>query len=547
MNSNNFDKEKKSLITFFSKQKFLEVIKNGTKLHKQAPDNTQIIRILGITSINIQNFVEAEKYFKKLSSIEKNADNFYTLGNIQKKNNKFNEAVISFENALKINPNFSEAHNNLGNTKKTLNKKDEAINHYKKAISLKKDNIAALINLSTILKESNNYEELLEIYEKILNLDPKNIKTLYNLGTAHLFLGNTSKAREYFENIIEIDKFNIPSFRNYVSTLKIDASNRIFKIFKNIDLSTLNYENKVLLLDALSKCFFDMDTIDLAFDCLDKCNQLKRKNSSFSMKEQEILFRKIKSFFTDISNYDLDFKEIIKIKPIFIIGMPRSGTSLIEQILSTHSKIYGAGELNYLQKIIDKSGLEKPNNMKNYFSEIREYYYSQITKISNNSFIIDKLPSNFRWVGFIIKAFPEAKIIHIERNPMAVCWSNYKNFFLDTGLDFNLTQKDVAKYYSMYSNLMNFWNSKYKNKIFNVNYEIFVQNFEENSKKILNYLDLSWEDQLLEYQKTNRPVTTASHQQVREKIKKDTSEKWKIYSNYLKVMRETLTTFNIKY
>ena len=547
MNSNNFDKEKKSLITFFSKQKFLEVIKNGTKLHKQAPDNTQIIRILGITSINIQNFVEAEKYFKKLSSIEKNADNFYTLGNIQKKNNKFNEAVISFENALKINPNFSEAHNNLGNTKKTLNKKDEAINHYKKAISLKKDNIAALINLSTILKESNNYEELLEIYEKILNLDPKNIKTLYNLGTAHLFLGNTSKAREYFENIIEIDKFNIPSFRNYVSTLKIDASNRIFKIFKNIDLSTLNYENKVLLLDALSKCFFDMDTIDLAFDCLDKCNQLKRKNSSFSMKEQEILFRKIKSFFTDISNYDLDFKEIIKIKPIFIIGMPRSGTSLIEQILSTHSKIYGAGELNYLQKIIDKSGLEKPNNMKNYFSEIRKYYYSQISKISNNSFIIDKLPSNFRWVGFIIKAFPEAKIIHIERNPMAVCWSNYKNFFLDTGLDFNLTQKDVAKYYSMYSNLMNFWNSKYKNKIFNLNYEIFVQNFEENTKKILSFLDLRWENQLLEYQKTNRPVTTASHQQVRGKIKKNTSEKWKIYSNYLKVMQETLTSLNIKY
>ncbi len=547
MNSNNFDKEKKSLITFFNKKKFLDVIQNGTKLLKQAPDNAQIIRILGITSINTQNFIEAEKYFKKLLLIEKNADNYYTLGIIQKKNNKFNEAVISFENAIKKNPNFSEAHNNLGNTKKSLNKKDEAIYHYKKAISLKEENIAALINLSAILKEHNNYEELLEVYEKILNLDPKNIKTLYNLGTAHLFLGNTFKAREYFENTIEVDKLNIPSFRNYVSTIKIDTTNRIFKIFKNLDLSTLNYENKVLLLDGLSKCYFDIDKIDLAFDCLDKCNSLKRKNSNFSMKEQQILFSKIKSFFSDINNNDLDFKYKIKTKPIFIIGMPRSGTSLIEQILSTHSKIHGAGELNYLQKIIEKSGLEKPNNMMNYFNEIRKYYYDQTTKISNSSFIIDKLPSNFRWVGFIIKAFPEAKIIHIERNPMAVCWSNYKNFFLDNGLDFNLTQKDVAKYYSMYSNLMNFWNTKYKNKILNIKYEIFVQNFEENSKKILNYLDLRWEDQLLEYQKTNRPVTTASHQQVREKIKKDTSEKWKIYSNYLKVMQETLTTFNIKY
>ena len=547
MNSNNFDKEKKRLITFFNKKKFLDVVQNGTKLLKHSPNNIQIIQILGISSIQMQNFIEAEKYFIKLLLIEKNADNYYTLGNIQKKLNKFKEAAISFENALKIKPKFSEAHNNLGNVKKSLNKKDEAIYHYKKAINFKNDNIAALINLSTILKENNSYEKLIEIYEKILNLDPKNLKTLYNLGTAHLFLGNTSKAREYFESTINIDKFNIPSFRNYVSTLKIDESNRIFKIFKNLDLSTLNYENKILLLDALSKCYFDMDKIDLAFDCLDKCNSLKKKNSSFSMEEQEILFDKIKSFFTDINNNNLDFKDKIRVKPIFIIGMPRSGTSLIEQILSTHSKIHGAGELNYLQKIIDKLGLEKPNNLQNYFYEIRKYYYDQISIISNSEFIIDKLPSNFRWIGFIIKTFPEAKIIHIQRNPMAVCWSNYKNFFVDNGLDFNLTQSDVAQYYSMYLNLMDFWKAKYKKNIVEIQYEIFVKNFESNTKKILDYLNLQWEDQLLQYQKTNRPVTTASHQQVREKIKMNTSEEWKKYKNYLEPMQVVLRNKNIKY
>ena len=105
MNSNKFNKEKKSLITFFNKKKFLDVVKNGTKLLEQEPDDTQIIRILGITSINIQNFIEAEKYFKKLLFFEKNAENYYTLGNIQKKSYKFHEAVISFQNAIKINPN----------------------------------------------------------------------------------------------------------------------------------------------------------------------------------------------------------------------------------------------------------------------------------------------------------------------------------------------------------------------------------------------------------------------------------------------------------
>ena len=547
MNSNNFDKEKKKLITFFNKKKFLDVVRNGTKLLRQLPNNTQIIRMLGISSIHIQNFVDAEKYFKKLLLIEINAENYYILGNIQKKNKKFHDAVLSFENAIKINPKFSEAHNNLGNTKKSLNKKVEAIYHYKKAIDLKNDNIAALISLSTILKENNNYEELIKVYEKILNLDPKNIKTLYNLGTAHLFLGNTSKAREYFENTIKIDPSNIPAFRNYVSTLKIDETNRIFKIFKNLNFSTLKYENKVLLLDALSKCYFDMDKFENAFNYLDECNLLKKENSNFSMNEQKNIFKKIKYLFSDMNNGVLEFNDKIQSTPIFIVGMPRSGTSLLEQILSTHSKIYGAGELNYLQKIIDKSGLEKPKNIRSYFNEIRKYYYSQISKISNYDFIIDKLPSNFRWIGFIIESFPEAKIIHLKRNPMAVCWSNYKNFFLDNGLDFNLNQRDVAEYYSMYLNLMEFWRAKYKKNILEIQYEIFVKNFEVNTKKILDYLNLPWEDQLLQYQKNNRPVTTASHQQVREKIKMNTSEEWKKYKNYLEPMQVVLRDKKIKY
>ena len=547
MNSNNFDKEKKKLITFFNKKKFLDVVRNGTKLLRQLPNNTQIIRMLGISSIHIQNFVDAEKYFKKLLLIEINAENYYILGNIQKKNKKLHDAVLSFENAIKINPKFSEAHNNLGNTKKSLNKKVEAIYHYKKAIDLKNDNIAALISLSTILKENNNYEELIKVYEKILNLDPKNIKTLYNLGTAHLFLGNASKAREYFENTIKIDPLNIPAFRNYVSTLKIDETNKIFKIFKNLNFSTLKYENKVLLLDALSKCYFDMNKFENAFNYLDKCNLLKKENSNFSMNEQKNIFKKIKYLFSDMNNGDLEFNDKIQSTPIFIVGMPRSGTSLLEQILSTHSKIYGAGELNYLQKIIDKSGLEKPNNIRSYFNEIRKYYYSQISKISNYDFIIDKLPSNFRWIGFIIESFPEAKIIHLKRNPMAVCWSNYKNFFLDNGLDFNLNQRDVAEYYSMYLNLMEFWRAKYKKNILEIQYEIFVKNFEVNTKKILDYLNLPWEDQLLQYQKNNRPVTTASHQQVREKIKMNTSEEWKKYKNYLEPMQVVLRDKKIKY
>ncbi len=227
--------------------------------------------------------------------------------------------------------------------------------------------------------------------------------------------------------------------------------------------------------------------------------------------------------------------------------MPGSGTSLIEQVLSSHSQIYGAGELDFLPKIIDKLGIKKPANLKSFFTQIRNSYYDQIKRISDDHYIIDKLPVNYRWVGFIINAFPEAKIIHIERNPMAVCWSNYKTSFVDYGMDFNLSQQDIAKYYSLYFDLINFWKSKYKKNIFHINYENFVDDFEENSKKILNFLDLKWEDQIKNYDKNMRPVTTASFQQVREGIKKNTSSVWKKYKNYLKPMQETLNNMNIKF
>ncbi len=547
MNSNNFGREKKKILKLFKEKKYLEVSNLGFILHQQTPDDSDLVHILGLTSINTQNFLEAENYFKKLLILKKSDEAYYTLGNIQKKIKKYENAISSFENAIKLNPKFSEAFNNLGNTKKLIHKRDEAISHYRKAISLKEDNIPALINLSIILKENNNYKELINIYKKILNLDSKNIKTIYNLGTAHLFLGNSLESRKCFEKVIELDNFNIPSFRNYVSITSINKTNKVFKQFEKIDLSKLDHINKILILDALSKCYFDLNKVDLAFNCLNRSNLLKKEQSKFSMHDEEKLFQKIKYLFSKINNDELQYDDKIKNTPVFIVGMPRSGTSLIEQILSTHSQIYGAGELNYFQKIVVKAGLKIPNNNHKYFADIREAYYEKINKISNSTFIIDKLPSNFRWIGFILKSFPEAKIIHIQRNPMAVCWSNYKTFFIDQGLDFNLTQKDVAQYYSMYSDLMNFWNNKFKNNILTVNYEIFVNNFEQNTKKILNYLDLEWEDQLLEYAKTSRPVTTASHNQVREKIKKDTSDQWKKYTNYLGIMRETLTSLKIKY
>ena len=545
MNLNNLDKTK--ILNLYKEKNYKGVIKLGLKLLKNNPKDYQLIYSIGLSYVNLQNYIEADKYFHELLYVQKKPEIFFIQANIHKQLKKYDTAITYFEEAIQLNPNFSEAYNNLGNIKKRIGKIDEAISCFKKAIELKKNNILAYFNLANTYRENRYFNELIETYEKILSFNPNDIKTLYNLGSVYLFLGEISKGKNFFEKIIKINKNHVPSYRNIISVTKINKENEIFKQLELLKVDVFSDEDKILFYDALSKGYFDQDNDKLGFKYLDKSNSLKKKNSKFSFEKTEKQFKQIKTFFENVNKIEIDFKDVLRSRPIFIVGMPRSGTSLIEQVLSSHSQIYGAGELDFLPKIIDKLGIKKPSNLKSFFTQIRNSYYDQINRISDDHYIIDKLPVNYRWVGFIINAFPEAKIIHIERNPMAVCWSNYKTSFVDYGMDFNLSQQDIAKYYSLYFDLINFWKSKYKKNIFHINYENFVDDFEENSKKILNFLDLKWEDQIKNYDKNMRPVTTASFQQVREGIKKNTSSVWKKYRNYLKPMQETLNNMNIKF
>jgi len=547
MNSNFFDKKKQKILDLFKEKKYVDVIKIGKSLLKIKSNDKQVIYLLGLSSIYCKNLLEAKRYFENLLILKKTHEIYYTYGNILKNLEKYSDAAISFEKAIELNPNFSEAYNNLGNTRKFLDEPDQAIECFKKAIKLKENNFEALFNLARIYQENNKFEDLILVYKKLLNFDKNHIKTLYNLGSAHLFLGNITEGKKYFEKVLELDEYNVPSFRNYVNITKIDKDNKLFKQFLNVNFDELNDQDKILIFDALSKCYFDQDNNELGFNFLTKSNFIKKEKTKFSLVSQKDKYENIKDFFSDKANLNLKFNDQIKSKPLFILGMPRSGTSLLEQILSTHSKIHGAGELNYIEKIINQLGLKKKNDLKNYFTEIRDYYYKNLKRISNKAYIIDKTPLNCRWIGFIINAFPEAKIIHIERNPMAVCWSNYKTLFVDSGLDFSLSQEDMAKYYVMYNDLMSFWVKKFKSQIINIKYEDFVQNFEVQTKNILLEINLNWEDDLRNYEKTNRAVRTASFQQVRGKIKKNTSKQWEKYSDYLKPMQKILKNNQIKF
>ena len=204
--------------------------------------------------------------------------------------------------------------------------------------------------------------------------------------------------------------------------------------------------------------------------------------------------------------------------PIFILGMPRSGTTLVEQIISSHSEVVGAGELSHISQL----GINLAKDPKcidiTAISTFRYKYLSELSKISNGkSILTDKMPHNFRFIPLICAAFPEAKIIHVQRNAAATCWSNFKQYFDIRGLGYCYDLEDIVSYYNLYKDLMQLWQVEYGDRIYNLNYENLTTDQENETRKLVKYLELNWEKGCLSPHKNKRSVGTASQQQVRQK------------------------------
>ena len=228
--------------------------------------------------------------------------------------------------------------------------------------------------------------------------------------------------------------------------------------------------------------------------------------------------------------------------PIFIVGMPRSGTSLVEQIISSHSDVTGAGELNYVDRFGKSvaTGMKTPNTAT--LSDFRDKYLLELSKVSNaKPRVTDKMPHNFRFIPLICAAFPEAKIIHVKRDAAATCWSNYKHYFTTKALGYSYNIDDLITYYKLYSDLMKLWQSQYGDRIYNLNYENLTIDQENQTRKLIKYLELKWENACLSPHKNKRSIRTASQQQVRQKVYQGSSEEWRKYEPYLNGAFDSLT------
>ena len=529
-------------------------------LIQKYPNAPILFNLLGICFNSISKFENAIKMFAEATKINSNyAEAFYNLGSIQKKLGRFQEAIESYKRAIQITPNYLDAHNNLGNIYKDLGLLNDAIESYEWAISYGPKYAIAHINLASIYS-SYDLEKALHHYQEAISIEPNFPEAHYSLGTVFSSLGQKDESMKSYEKALELRSDYVEA-HNALSTIKKYKKNdpQIKQMKNLLKQANLMLSDKISLNFALAKASEDLENHKDFFKFLNEGNHLNKEKLNYSIDSDLEGISNIRNIFINSkgSTPKSNLKKGMP-RPIFIVGMPRSGTSLVEQIISSHTEVYGAGELDFLSRSIlkeihtevygageldflSKNVLKeiKPDNIKKidskeFFEKITNNYYRSLSSFNiSEDIFTDKMPLNFRFIGFILSAFPEAKIVHLKRDPIATCWSIYKHYFKSNGNGYASNFDDLSSYYLMYKGLMDFWHKTFPNQIYDIFYEDLTLSQEKETRKLLNYCDLSWDDRCLNFHKNTRAVHTTSGFQVREKMYQGSSEAWRKYEQYL--------------
>ena len=543
-------KELENVHSLYSKGQIQEAIEQIKILNEKFPNQPILFNLIGACYMGVGQLEGAVKMFRIAASLKSNyAEAYYNLGVALQALNQKDEAVESYQKAINISPNYSDAYNNLGNVLVELGQLDLAIENLEWAVAYKHDFAEAYNNLGNAFNDYGNVNQAIENYRKAIKFNPNYAKAYFNLALVFKDLGNKE---DFIVNIEKALNLNPNWGHAYYHLSRIKKFKKNDPLIKQMKLAlqkdNVNLTDRIGLNFALSKAFEDLENHDEQFKFLDEANSLRKKELNYSIDKDQKLFARIKEAFKFVpSTLNISSFKSNLIRPIFILGMPRSGTSLVHQIIDSHNEVTGLGELNYLNKVVTPLLRKFNTDEKKEFSEndllsIRKQYIDYLPMSGiKEKIILDKMPLNFRYIGFILTSFPDAKVIHMNRDPMATCWSIYKYEFRGNAYSFN--QEDIAIYYDLYIKLMQFWKKMFPDRIYDIDYESLTSNQEEHTRKILKYCDLDWDENCLNFHTNKSAVKTTSSMQVRKKMYQGSSEVWKKYENYLQPLIKGLNYY----
>jgi len=450
------------------------------------------------------------------------------------------KAIELLLGAIKKNPKNIFFLNNLGIS--YYNKKDlvEAEYYFKRALEINPKHVNALNNLANLKNDLNHIEEAKEIYIKVLKINDNLLVPQNNLAALYQSTGDFKKSIFHYRRSLEINPKFTKADRNISMMTKYAAKNQHFlEMQKKVESEDLNKNEKIELHFALGKAYDDLKDYKNSFLNINLANSLKKEMTKYNIESDVRLFKNIKNFFSKkkLNQLNANNKKII-----FILGMPRSGTSLAEQIISSHKNVYGGGEIHLLAKFFTEK-LKKNSQEINFDNDLHNFqkeYLEIISAIDNSKKVFtDKAPLNFRWIGFIDILFPNSKIIHCKRKKIDNCWSIYKNNF-DGNIDFSNNLEDLNLYYNVYEDLMKFWNEEFEDKIYNLNYEELIKDTENQIKLLIKFCDLDWDANCLKFYQNTKTIKTVSFAQARKPIYTSSINASDKYSAYLKNLKTSL-------
>ena len=535
---------------FRAKKQFKEAEKYYKDVLDINPNFAQALNGYGLLFFEQNKINDAERLLlKAVASDPLLKEAYNNLGNLMSKKKDYLLAIKYFDQALTIDESFYLAYYNRGNAYRKLNEFQSAINDYNKTLEFNENLQEVYLNLGICHLELHDHKNALAIYNKGLSLG-ENAEIFSNIGVVYKNLGDSKLARKFFEDASRIDPNNFVHHRHLSLITKYNKNNKHIDEMNSLDAQYQDLdENKVHLFFSLAKAYDDLQEYKLSSKFYFKGNELQRSFKNFNFDREKLIFKSIKEHF--LNNYDSTYNASLSKndpKMIFIIGMPRSGTSLLEQILSSHSKVYGADELIYLSNSVVKN-FNRPDSQEflgldsNRINATRKDYFDYISNMNiTNEYIIDKNPFNFLWVGFIKLIFPDAIVINSKRGLLDNFLSIYQNYF--PAIDWSYNLDEILDYFLLYMDLMNFWKKNLPGFVNHINYEDLIIDQDLMIKELINVACLDWEENCLYFHKNKRIVKTASDQQVRNKIYTKSIGKWKNYKTLLNPIIDKLENIN---
>lgn len=539
-------------LTHYMARRYKDAIEHMTKAVQFDATNPQFFCNLGESLRRAQQADASVEVFEKALSLKPEYLHAHLgIANALRDLGRRPEAMARYRLALALDPCFAEAYHYLGAMYLEQDRKTDAIAVLRKAVALKPNYLEARITLANALDNEGLLEEAKDVYRGIISDEPKSGAAHNNLANILKSQGDIDEVITHYEQALELNPRNVQAYYNLSRAKTAESDDaEIERMETMLGRQDLSEPEQVNIHFALGKMFDDLGRYDEAFPHFETGNELDNRTAAFDPRIHGILIDRLKRIFNkQFLSRRQGFGSESK-RPIIIVGMPRSGTTLTEQVLASHPEVFGAGELSQVSHLVNAISAEVsgspayPESATDLDAvtacRLGDSYVTYVDRLSDGAAkVTDKMPANFMHLGFIHMFLPEAKIIHCSRDPMDTCLSCYFQHFTQP-MPFSTAQESLGAYYRGYVEIMDHWREVLSTDIFEVEYEEMVGDHEGLCKRLVEFCDLEWDDACLQFHETERTVKTASSWQVRQPLYSTSVARWKHYEEHLGPLKEAL-------